>query len=150
MLEIALRGHPEWSVCDLELLREGPSYTVDTLRELPGRLGLRDGAELFLIIGWDNLRGLERWREAGAMLDRVQPIVVWRGEDDPALFAHLGRELGRERLAKVERGLLRFPPAPESSTDLRARLARGEDPGASLPPGVLEYVRARGIYGARR
>ena len=146
MLELAIASEPAWSLCTLEFERSGPSYTIDTVRELPARLGLRGAPEFFLVIGWDNLRGLEKWREAAALLERVQPIVIWRGEEDAALLAHLRHELGPALFAKIERGLLRLPPAPESSTQMRERLARGEDPGDSLPPGVLEYIRSRGIY----
>lgn len=146
MLALAIAPEPSWSMSTLEFERGGPSYTIDTVRELPRRLGLRGDVELFLTIGWDNLHGLEKWREARALLALVQPVVIWRGEGDAGLLEHLRRELGTELFAKLERGLLRLPPAPQSSTEMRERLARGEDPGASLPPGVLEYIRARGIY----
>jgi nicotinate-nucleotide adenylyltransferase len=146
MLEIAIRPEPSWSVSRVEIERPGPSYTYDTLCELRGELGPPREAELFQLIGWDNLRGLERWYRARDMLALAQPIVVWRGEEDPRLLEHLRRELGPELYRRIERGLVRVPPAPESATDLRARLARGEDPGQELPPGVLEYIRARNIY----
>ena len=146
MLEIAIRPEPSWSVSRIEIERAGPSYTYDTLCELAGELGLPRKAELFHLIGWDNLRGLERWYRARDMLALAQPIVVWRGEDDPGLLEHLRRALGPELYGRIERGLVRVPPAPESATDLRARLARGEDPGPELPAGVLEYIRARNIY----
>jgi nicotinate-nucleotide adenylyltransferase len=148
MLTIALAGEPSWSICELEFERDGPSYTIDTVRELPARLGLSRGVELFLLLGWDNLRGFERWREVRALVELVQPIVVSRDGDDAQLLEPARRELGPELFAKLERGLVRVPARPESSTDLRDRLARGEDPGAELPPGVLEYIRARGIYAA--
>jgi len=146
MLSLATAGETSWSVCTLEFERSGPSYTIDTVRELPRRLGLRPDVEIFLVIGWDNLRGLEQWREAQTLLARVQPVVIWRGEGDPGLLDHLRRALGDQLFAKLERGLLRLPPAPQSSTEMRERLARGDDPGDSLPAGVLEYIRARGIY----
>jgi nicotinate-nucleotide adenylyltransferase len=150
MLALALEGEPSWSMSTLEFARTGPSYTIDTVRELPQRLGLRPDVEIFLILGWDNLRGLERWREVKALLERVQPIVVWRGEAEGVDLDLLRRELGPELFTKLERGLLRLPPSPESSTQVREQLARGEDPGPALPPGVLEYIRARGIYAAEQ
>jgi nicotinate-nucleotide adenylyltransferase len=150
MLEIALAHEPSWSVSTAELERGGVSYTIDTLLDLPKRLGFAHGVELFLLLGWDNLRGLERWHRAREMLALAQPVIVWRGEEDPDLLERLARDLGPELFAKLEGGFLRLPPAPESSTELRARLERGEDPGGSLPAGVLEYVRAHGIYGGRR
>jgi nicotinate-nucleotide adenylyltransferase len=149
MLEIAIRGEPAWSISRVEIERPGPSYTYDTLRELPAKLGLPPDAQLHQLLGWDNLRGLERWHRAREMLAMAQPIVVWRGEDDPGLLELLERELGPELYRRIERGLVRVPPAPESATDLRARLGRGEDPGSELPAGVLEYIRSKGIYRSR-
>ena len=147
MLRLALAGHPDWSVDTLELERSGPSYTIDTVRALPARLGLAPEAELFLLLGWDNLRGLERWREARALLALVQPIVVRRGPADPAVLEHLGAALGPELAQRLERGLLPVAPVEASSTAIRAALAAGEDPGAALPPGVLEYARRHELYG---
>jgi nicotinate-nucleotide adenylyltransferase len=146
MLEIAICGQPTWSVSRVEIDRPPPSYTVDTLRELPAKLGLPPGTEVFFVMGWDNLESLDRWHQAREMLGIAQPIVVRRGEEDPALLERLERSLGPELYARLERGMLRLPPSPESSTGLRERLARGEDPGSELPPGVLEYIRRRGIY----
>ncbi len=149
MLEIALRAEPTWCVSQLEFERSGPSYTIDTLRELPRRLALAPQCELFFLLGWDNLRGLERWREVRALLALVQPVVVWRGDEDARVLEHLRREFGEVLYMRLERGLVRAPPAPESSTEVRELLARGQDPGAALPDGVLEYIRARGIYAPR-
>jgi nicotinic acid mononucleotide adenylyltransferase len=83
------------------------------------------------------------------VLTLAQPIVVWREGGDEAVLAHLARTLGPELFVRVERGLVRVPPAPESSTDVRERLERGEAPLDALSPSVLEYIRSRGIYGFR-
>jgi nicotinate-nucleotide adenylyltransferase len=147
MLRLALAGHPDWSVDTLELERSGPSYTIDTVRALPGRLGLEREAELFLLLGEDNLRGLEGWREARALLELVQPIVVRRGPADPAGLARLRAELGAELALRIERGFLRVAPVEASSTAIRAALAAGRDPGEALPAGVLEYARHHALYG---
>lgn len=149
MLELALEGDREAWISTIEFERAGPSYTYDTLRELPARAGLASGCSLHLLIGWDNLRGLERWHRADAVLTLAQPIVVWREGGDEAVLAHLARTLAPELFARIERGLVRVPPAPESSTDVRERLERGKVPVDALSPSVLEYIRSRGIYGLR-
>ena len=149
MLELALEGWSDAWISTLEFERAGPSYTYDTLRELPTRAGLASDCALHLLIGWDNLRGLERWHRAETVLTLAQPIVVWREGGDEAVLAHLERTLSPELFARVERGLVRVPPAPESSTDVRERLERGEVPTDALSPSVLEYIRSRGIYGLR-
>jgi nicotinate-nucleotide adenylyltransferase len=159
MLRLALADRPDWSIDALELEREGPSYTIDTVRALPARHGLPPGCRLHLVIGWDNLRGLERWREVRALLEAVQPVVVYRRPEPPGgssaapdraqdLLACLRRELGPELFGRLERGLVEVEPVPVSSTAIRAELACGRDPGAALPPGVGEYARRRGLYGS--
>ena len=167
MLRLALAGRPDWSIDALELERGGPSYTIDTVRALPARHELPPGCRLHLVLGWDNLRGLEHWREVRALLAAVQPVVVYRrpgpgpdaaspapagsegcgSEGSGGLLAHLRRELGPELFARLERGLVEIEPVPVSSTAIRAELAAGRDPGAALPPGVGEYARRRGLYG---
>jgi len=158
MLRLAIRQDPGFEVSDLELARPGASYTIDTVRALPVALGLPADAAIHLILGSDVLDGLARWREARALLESVQPVVVLRGVlrgsegGDAAIEAHLSeieRELGPALARKVRDGILRLPPVPASSTDLRARLPGLGAEVADLPPGVLEYIRARGLYGAR-
>jgi len=146
MLRIALASEPSWSTCALELEREGPSFTIDTLRELPRRLGLGRDARLLLLIGSDNLPGLPAWREAEELFEIAEPIVVHRGEDLAPVWAELRRELPPYLLERLRSGLLTPEPVRISASELRARLARGEEPREHLPPGVLEYIRTWGIY----
>lgn len=149
MLELALEGEPSWSVWTCELERSGPSYTVDTLRSAPQALQLAPGVELHLVVGWDNLRGFERWREVDEVVTLAQPIVVWRGSEDAEALARAQAALGPTLGLRLERGLLRVPPSPVSSTRVRESIARGEAPTDCLPAAVLEYIRARGIYSRR-
>jgi nicotinate-nucleotide adenylyltransferase len=160
MIRLAIRGEPGFEASDLELERAGPSYTIDTVRALPAALGVPESAAvhlmIHLILGSDVLDGLAGWREARALLERVQPVVVLRasrsGDDEAAIEAHLAeieRGLGPALAAKVRAGLLRLPPVPASSTDLRARLPGLDAEVPDLPAGVLAYIRAHGLYGAR-
>lgn len=156
MIRLATRGEPGFEVHDLELARIGPSYTIDTVRVLPAALGLPEDVPIHLILGSDVLDGLAGWREARALLERVQPVVVHRadrvGADEAAIEAHLhaiGRELGPALAAKLRAGYLRLPPVPASATDLRARLPGLGAEVPDLHADVLAYIRARGLYGAR-
>jgi nicotinate-nucleotide adenylyltransferase len=150
MLELAIARERGWLVSTVELEREGPSYTIDTLRELRGELGLAGEDGLFLILGGDNLAGLPQWRAASEILQLAQPIVIVRAGDETEVLAALRERWGEQVATQLERGLVREPLVAVSASDLRAALARGEDPGPALPPEVLEYIRARGIYGAQR
>lgn len=146
MVELAIADRPEYSVSALELERSGPSYTVDTLRELPARLGLDPECELRLIIGWDNLVGLDRWREVEAVFELAAPLVVLREGVPEAILEHLRERLPGACYERLEAGLVRGATVDVSSTELRERLVRGEDVGDLVPANVGEYLARRGIY----
>jgi nicotinate-nucleotide adenylyltransferase len=151
MLRLALRGEPRFEALGIELDREGPSYTIDTVRELPAALG-EDGASIHLILGSDNLEGLPTWREAAALLERVQPVVVHRGGDPAPSLGEIERALGRTAAERVRAGYLELPPVDASSTGVRARIRStgGRSRDLELDPSVLDYIRERGLYGAGR
>ncbi len=149
MVEIAIRGQRGFEASDLELVRGGPSFTIDTVRDLPRVLGERPDCAIYLVIGSDNLPGLGGWREARALLERVQPIVVHRDGDPDALLGDLEAEVGAELARKVARGYLRLPPFVASSTDARAALAGAGGAETVIPAAVLDYIRAHGLYGTR-
>jgi nicotinate-nucleotide adenylyltransferase len=166
---IATALEPSWEVLALELAREGPSYTYDTLLEVLEHLKFRletkkDGGiakrgrdlELFLIIGSDNLPGLPGWRNAEDVLALAQPIVVWRGHEvsgvsggdeapEAALDALEGR-LSESAIQRLRAGFINLPPNPLSSTGIRESLARGVVPEDAMPPGVAEFLLEQHTY----
>jgi nicotinic acid mononucleotide adenylyltransferase len=119
------------------------------VRALPAALGLPEDVPIHLILGSDVLDGLAGWREARALLERVQPVVVHRAGGFEEHLAEIERALGPALASKVRAGHLRLPPVPASATDLRARLPGLASEVAELPPEVLAYIRERGLYGAR-
>lgn len=147
LLEAALAGEAGMRVVELELGREGPSYTIDTVRALEEELGGHAGVEVHLILGGDNLVGLGTWREAEELLERVTPLVVGRGEELESLLARIGGDLPSHLVEKLRCGLIEVSSHAASSTNLRELLGRGEDPGGDFPEGCLEIVRGRGLYG---
>lgn len=149
MLALALAGEPAWCACSIELERGGRSWTIDTVRELPKAIGEREDCALYLVLGSDNLPALPQWKESRALLERVQPIVIFREGDPEAQLEPLRAAHGAEIARKVEQGYLRLPPVAVSSTAIRAALARGEREVAGVPRSVLDYIRAHGLYGAR-
>jgi nicotinate-nucleotide adenylyltransferase len=166
MLKLATASEPRFLVLPIELAREGPSYTIDTVRALPAALREPADVPIFLILGSDNLVGLESWREASALIERVQPVVVHRAAEhapehaaEHALehesLARIERELGRAAAERIRAGYLRLPPVPASSTAIRTRLSSSVASGSSaaeveLAPSVYAYIRSHGLYGAVR
>ena len=161
MTLIATVLEPSWEVLSIELGREGPSYTYDTLLELDdlaqplltpkkegGRARRRRKLELFLILGSDNLPGLPKWKNADEILRMAQPIVVWRG--GPSADEHiegLRGALPSDALERIRQGFIEAPPLSFSSTEVRSALSRGEVPDGALDYEVLEFIVEKRLYG---
>ncbi len=139
MLRRAVADHPHFSVSDLELVRGGISYTVDTLRTLRERY---PAADLFFILGADALLQLPRWKEASALPDLCRWIVIMRPgyplDVLPVLRALPGLQ-----------GRTTFLPGPKldiSAEELRARIAQGRPIRYQTPEPVVRYIEAWGLY----
>jgi len=135
LVEAAIAGEAKFELSRLEIDRGGPSFTVDTLRQLH-----RDypGAALFLIIGQDSLADLPSWRDPREILAQARLLVVPRP----------GAPAPPPRLLEGRFETLPFPESSVSSTEIRARIAGGEDLSALLPPAVERLIRAKGLYHA--
>jgi nicotinate-nucleotide adenylyltransferase len=127
LLRAALRGSA-FEISRVELERPGPSYTVDTLEAIARRM---PGARLFLLIGADSLADLPTWREP-ARIARLATLAVARrpGVPDPT--------------SRVV--VLGNPPVDLSSSELRARVARGKSIRFRVPPAVERLVVSLGLY----
>jgi nicotinate-nucleotide adenylyltransferase len=134
MVQAAIRGDDRFRADDLELRRAGPSYTVDTLRELRGR---HAEAELFLLAGADLLRELPRWREPDEVM-RLATLAVVSREGDA-----LPPESPLPALA------VRVTRVDVSSTEVRRRAAAGQTLKYLVPEPVCALIERHGLYGGR-
>ncbi|HUT76026.1 MAG TPA: nicotinate-nucleotide adenylyltransferase [Armatimonadota bacterium] len=129
--------HPRFTASRIELERPGPSYTIDTLRRLQRE---HPTAELFFITGADAVRELLTWREPQELAALCRLVAVTRpGYDLGGLERALG-ELARQVRA------LEAPGVNVSSTDIRARVARGWSLRYLTPPAVETYIAKHGLY----
>jgi nicotinate-nucleotide adenylyltransferase len=134
MVEAALAGVEGLEADRSELDRGGPTYTVDTLTELavshPGR-------ELVLIVGSDVAAKLDTWKRVDEIRDLASLAVLVRP----------GAELATPPVGWRYR-LVETPRLDISSSEIRERLAAGRPVDWLLPAGVIEWVRAKGLYGS--
>ncbi|HSV35063.1 MAG TPA: nicotinate-nucleotide adenylyltransferase [Ramlibacter sp.] len=137
LARIAFGGLPRTVVDDRELRRPGPTYTIDTLRELKAE---QPQAQLFLVMGEDQAVALTRWREWEAILALAILCVAGRsqagGASDPAAGLP----------AQAELRVLRLPDMPESATQVRGHVAQGEGIAHLVPPGVARYIEQNSLY----
>lgn len=150
MLALALEGRERTSTTDIELLRGGASYTIDTLRELRSRLP--DVRAMRLLIGADQAVQFHRWRDPRAVIALAEPLVMLRSpaESAEALLAAMSAHWPVPELEQWRRRIVELPVEGAASTDARRLLAEsGPDAptlACLLPPGVLQHIRKRGLY----
>jgi nicotinate-nucleotide adenylyltransferase len=141
MVELTIADDERFQVSRIELDREGPSYTVDTLRELRDR-GPDD--ELFLILGGDQAAALASWREPGEVLALATIAVFERATTS---FNSIGITLSRLPGADKLR-LLQMPRIDISSTMVRRRAAAGKPIRYLVPDKVAHFIGAQSLYGS--
>ncbi len=153
MVALAIADRPAYRASDLELLREGPSYTVETLRALH-----HDGwqpLQIFFVIGSDAFAEIAAWRAFPGVLDAANFAVIARPGTvldaaiarTPALATRL-RGPGQASASGSETGV--FPVAARtrdvSSTMIRRRLAAGEPIDDLVPPPVARHILLNQLY----
>jgi len=136
MVVAALADHPGLEASRMELDRGGPSYTVDTVREL---LAEQPDADLFVVVGADVVGGLNSWHEESALRELVTLAVVDR-PGAPAVTTPPG-------WCTV---LVPVAPIDVSSTGLRTRLEQGGSVSDTVPDSVIRCISQRGLYATGR
>jgi nicotinate-nucleotide adenylyltransferase len=139
LCRLAVGDDDRFSVSDLELQREGPSYTVDTLQILKDHASSND---LFLILGGDIAAGLPRWHEPERVLELATVAVAKRrGTAREAVEEALAGLKGGERARFFE-----MPGIGISSTMVRHRVRCGQPIRYFVPDGVKQYIETHGLY----
>lgn len=129
LVQAAIAGTPQLKTCDIEFNLPRPSYTIDTLHQLSARYPDR----IFtLIIGADNLQEFHRWKNYRELLAQY-PVLVYPRE---------GYDISDIHLPNVT--LTNAPLFPVSSTEIRRKVAAGEDISEFVPAGILPEVL--GLY----
>jgi len=145
MTVLAVREHPRFVVSDIELRRDGPSYTVETLRALENEGTLR------LLIGSDTFLDLLTWREPRQVARLARLVVVPRTCSDfdpvgPAAQKVL-QELDLPAFGTQDGPVLyRAASLPISGSDLRLRAREGRSLAYRMPEPVAAYIREHGLY----
>ena len=133
MTVIATASNPRFTVSRADIDRPGPTYTIDTLRDLRAE---RPGAELHFITGADALAQMLSWKRSDEMFEMAHFIGVTRP----------GHTLDGTRLPADRVSLIEVPALAISSTDCRSRVARGEPVWYLVPDGVVQYIAKHGLY----
>jgi nicotinate-nucleotide adenylyltransferase len=143
MLNLAIAGHPAFSVCTYETDRGGVNYTVDTLTLIHGE---DPGRELFFLMGEDMLLDLPHWREPEKVCQLALPIVVHRAGMPPLDFNCLTGVTTPRRIDEIRRHQVEMPEIGISATEIRRRVAAGKSIRYQTPRAVAVFINSHGLF----
>lgn len=135
MTVVATASNPRFTVSRVDIDREGPTYTIDTLRDLHAQ---RPDADLFFITGADALAQILSWKDSEELFELARFIGVTRP----------GYELSEPCLPAARVDLQEVPAMAISSTDCRERVHAGEPVWYLVPDGVVQYISKHQLYAA--
>ena len=144
MIELAIRNNDRFSVSDFELRRPAPSYTLDTVRHFQQQYGA--DTSLYWLLGADSVNDLLLWHRIEELIDACHLAVMVRGGYEKPTFDRHREALGPERVEKLRRDVIETPSIEISSTEVRERLAEGQDTDDLLDPRVQQYIHERRLY----
>ena len=148
MTRLAFEGLPQVVVDDREILRSGPSYTVDTLRQLQAEF---PQAQLYLLLGDDQRRSLASWYQ----IDEIGRLaIICAAGRDTAVKAwsdsgpNTSQPLSDAIEARIQ--ILNMPLMPHSATDIRVLVATDQAISGLVPPAVERYIQEHHLYRPHR
>jgi nicotinate-nucleotide adenylyltransferase len=136
MTVIATASNPSFTVSRVDIDRNGPTYTIDTLHDLRSKYG--ETSELFFITGADALAQIIEWHRSEELFELAHFVGVTRP----------GHHLSDPGFPEGRVSLVEVPALAISSTDCRQRVAAGEPVWYLVPDGVVQYISKRRLYQA--
>ncbi len=134
MLKIAFSGNNKITVSDIELKREGMSYTRDTVAAIKE---LHPESELYLLTGDDWINDFDKWKDYRYILDNATLVVAYRG------YNNITKALDRLEALSGKRPML----LENKRIELASSSFRAQPKAELLPDGVFEYIKEKGLYG---
>lgn len=145
MAALAAAERPGWSASRIEVDRNGPSYTYDTLVQLGEALGV--GSQFFFILGADAFAEITTWSRYPAVLDLAHFVVVSRpGITLDSLRERVPSAFGLRPSAKTRVILVEATTPDISSTDIRRRVCAGQSLSHLVPDSVAQYITTHRLY----
>lgn len=136
MLKIAAEGHPKILFNTIEIDRDGPTYTIDTVRQLS------DDNDYYWLMGTDQLQNFTTWHGWQEIMQKLTLVVAKR----PNYAADIPQKMVAAQLPGKEIIQITFDEVDISSTEVRQRLANDQDVSAYLHPEVIRYIKKHNLY----
>lgn len=145
MTSLAILNNPYFIISDIEMKREGFSYTIDTIRGLKEIYG--EETDFFFIAGTDTIHELPNWKYINELLALCHFVGATRPDGSEVIDSVIDYfgDLGKQKIHR-----LHTPELEISSTDIRKRLFEGKSVKYMLPRSVIKYIKDHHIYGVTK
>lgn len=144
MIKAAVSGISKFEVSDLEIVREGKSYTIDTIQEILSHYG--EDSEIYLIMGADSLNELELWKNIKKLAQLCHFVIVNRLGFKTEASDRLVEIIGSDNILDIERLKVDISPVDISSTNIRKKVNNGVQIKGLVPECVEVYIKEHNLY----
>jgi nicotinate-nucleotide adenylyltransferase len=144
MIALAIAGQKDFELSNYELKRKEPSYTLETVRQFQTDYGSQ--TEIYWLIGADSIDDLPHWYGIKELIDECNLSTMYRAGFDPPDFSKFKALWGTQRAEKLQRNVVETSLIDISSTEIRNRLAAGQDVTNMLHPAVRDYIKKHALY----
>ena len=143
MVELAIAGHPTFAASSVEMDRQGPSYSAETLAELAKQ---NPGAELFFLMGSDSLVDLPLWYQPARIAELATLVVATRPGAERPTVGPIRDVIGPVATERLLQHTVEIPLVQISSSGIRSRVAAGQSVRYLVPRAVECYIETHGLY----
>jgi nicotinate-nucleotide adenylyltransferase len=141
MIRLGIKDNPLFEVSEIELAREGPTYSIDSIKRLKKELG--DNVQLCFLIGMDALADMHKWKHPAELIEICQVVGLTRAEYDAFDWAKIeGKMPGAMQKIKI----IEVSKIGVSSTDVRMMVASGISVRYLVPDAVVRYIEEHKLY----
>jgi nicotinate-nucleotide adenylyltransferase len=144
MINLAIGDNKQFQASDYELKKPEPSYTLETVRWF--KEGFGSETSICWLIGADSIDELQLWHGITELIDECNLSTMFRAGCKAPNFAKFTDIWGPDRVEKLQRNVIRTSLIDISSTEIRSRLAAGDDVTEMLHPSVADYIRKHNLY----
>ena len=144
MVRLAIADEPGFEVSDIELKRDGPSYSYLTIQAFTETLG--PDASLYWVIGGDTLPDLYTWYHISDLVDLCRVVTAVRPGFETPDLSQLESVLSPQQVEKLHERILPTPRIDIAATTIRERIAQGRSIRYLVPEAVHGYIEERGLY----
>ena len=144
MISLAIADEEDFEVSDFELKKPAPSYTLETVEAFQSEFGRE--VSIYWLVGADAVNDLVYWHKITELIDSCNITTMYRAGCEPPDFTKFQAVWGRQRVEKLQQNIVKTPLVNISSTEVRKRLAEGQNASKMLHKAVLGYIRQNNLY----